>query len=240
MLGPPAQDATPIPTPNPDALAAALGQAQARGLEPVADIAPVVPVPAITPTFKLTSGVLTVAALAVFNTLALLLHTASLRDLSCAYQRQSRLERESLQAQVVARRRAEVLRLLSRSPNGNASPGAEANWRWVLAQLLADAGVAGCVGQGGVLSLTALPAPCLQVAGADNQTIVLTTRPDELRRIGLLARRQPVIALDASLHPAARDEMHMLWEYLARERLSGQAAALPRRAEWFLAVVGGE
>jgi hypothetical protein len=219
----PAQDATP--TPDPDALAAALGQGQARGLEPVVDVAAAVPVPATiatTPTiFTLPGGALTVVGLAAFNTLtlALLLHT--LRD-------QNGLARAS-QARLIAQRRAEVLEIF-RTPDG---------WRWVLAQLLADAGIAGRVGQGGVLSLTASPAPSLQVAGSDNQTYVLTTRPDELRRVGLLARRQRIIPLDASLHPAARDEMQLLWVHLARERLPGQALALSRRAEWFLAVVGG-
>jgi hypothetical protein len=177
---------------------------------------------------------MTVAALVVINTMALLLHAVFLRNLSRAYQRHSDLERQALQARIVAQRRSEVLDLLACSNDG--SPGTRTSWRWVLNQLLADAGVAGYVGQGGVLSLTASPAS-LQVAGADKQTYILTTQPDELRRVGLLARRQRVIRLDASLHPAARDEAQLLWEHLARERAPDQAPALPRRAEWFLAVV---
>jgi hypothetical protein len=216
----PAQDVTLTrdATPEPDVLALALSGQKERLAEPDA-VAPAVPAPT-TATVTLTGGALTIAALAIFNTLALLLHT--LRD-------QNSLARAS-QARLIAQRRAEALEIF-RTPDG---------WRWVLDQLLADAGIAGRVGQGGVLSLAALPAPSLQVAGADGQTYVLTTRPDELRRVGLLARRQRIIPLDASLHPAARDEMQLLWEHLARERLPDQAPALPRRAEWFLAVVGGE
>jgi hypothetical protein len=224
-LAHPAQAATPAP--DLDAPVVVLDQSQTSGLATA-------PVTTTTTTatraITLTSNATTVAALAAFNILVLLLHVASLRSLGRACQRQS-------SAWIVAQRRAEVLNLLL---DGNGPPGTGTGWQWVLNQLLADAGVAGRVGQGGVLNLTAAPAPCLQVAGADNQTYVLTTQPDELRRVGLLDRRQRVIALDASLHPAARDEAQLLWQHLARERAPDQAPALPRRAEWFLAVVGRE
>jgi len=212
-LARPVQDATPTP-PDLDAPVAVL-ENQMSGLT---SVTPVTTTTTHTRTITLTSSTMTVAALAAINSLVLLLHAVSLRSLSRVYQRQS-------DAQIVAQRRAEVADFLT-----------SGGWRWVLNQLLADAGVAGCVGQGGVLNLTASPAS-MQVAGADKQTYILTTQPDELRRIGLLARRQRIIPLDASLHPAARDEAQLLWEHLARERAPDQAPALSRRAEWFLAVV---
>jgi type II secretory pathway pseudopilin PulG len=156
-------------------------------------------------------------------------------NLEQTYRRQKSLELEQLQAQVVARRRAEVETLLA-EPEG---------WRKVIDQLLADAlpDITARVGKIGVLDLSAAPVPRFSVAGVNGQGYLFTTSPEALRRVGLLRQVQVVhtTPLDASLHPAARVEVQAVWEHLAAQRLPGEcpySTVLPRQAEWFLMVLG--
>jgi hypothetical protein len=214
------------PTPEPIALG---GQAK-EGALAVSAASPS-PTAVATVTGSLVLAVFLVGA--GLNGLALLMQATALRSLERSYRRQKNLELEVLQAQVVAQRKAEVARLLEKDPDG---------WQRVLGQLLADAlaGADARIGAGGVLSLSFSPAPRFTVAGVGDYVYVFTTLPDELRRIGILRRREQVVALDASLHPAARIEMQLVWEHLASKRLKGQAPTLPRQAEWFLAVMNDE
>ena len=155
--------------------------------------------------------------------------TRAIRRLEATYRRQKSLELEQLQAQVVARRRAEVEEELAQ-PNG---------WRKVLDQLLADAlpEVGATVGQAGVLDLSADPAPRFTVAGKDGRLYLFTTSPEALRRkVGLVGWKGEAVPLDASLHPAARAEVQAVWEHLAERRLR-ERPVLPRQAEWFLVVL---
>jgi hypothetical protein len=167
-------------------------------------------------------------ALGVFNGLGLLMQATAFRSLRNTYRRHKSLELEQLQAQVVNQRKAEVQRLLE-----------EDRWQQVLNQLLADAlaGPSAFVGQEGILTLSADPAPRFAVAGPSAVVeYVFTTQPQE-QGSGLwqrLRRREPVIPLDAALHPAARVEMQAVWEHLAEKRLRDEAPASPRQAEWFL------
>ena len=218
-----AQQSTPVATPMPVA-AATTGEHPSLSTSTA---------PAASPTTVAVTGSVVVAVILIgtaLNGLAILMLTTACRSLERTYRRQENLKLEVLQSQVVAQRRAEVARILADEPDG---------WQRVLAQLLADA-LPGAerhthaIGTGGVLSLSASPAPCFTVAGAGGRTFVFTTLPDELRRVGLLKRREPVIPLDAGLHPAARIEMGLVWEHLARKRVHGRAPALARRAEWFL------
>jgi len=156
--------------------------------------------------------------------------TRAIRRLERTYRRQKSLELEQLQAQAVARRRAEVEELLAR-PDG---------WRNVLNQLLADAlpEVGARVGTGGVLDLGGSPVPRFTVAGRDGRSYLFTTSPEALRRVKVVGRRERATPLDAALSPAARVEVQAVWDHLAAQRLRGQAPVLPRRAEWFLVVRG--
>jgi hypothetical protein len=154
--------------------------------------------------------------------------TRAIRRLERTYRRQKSLELEQLQAQAVERRRVEVERLLER----------EGSWQGVLDQVLADAlpDATACVGREGVLDLNVSPAPRFTVAGVDGRSYLFTTSPEALRRVGMVGRKNRVIPLDATLSPAARVEVQVLWDHLASGRLRESAPALPRQAEWFLVV----
>lgn len=222
-----AQEATPAPESGPLAVAT-------EDHPPL--LASAASTAAASPTTVALTGSVVIAIILIgmaLNGLALLTQATAFRSLERAYRRQKSLELEVLQSQVVARRQAKVAQLLENDPDG---------WQRVLGQLLADAlaGAGARIGAGGVLSLSVSPAPRFTVAGVGDQVYIFTTLPDELRRIGLLRRKEQVVALDASLHPAARVEMQLVWEHLARRRLQGRAPTLPRQAEWFLAVRGHE
>lgn len=157
--------------------------------------------------------------------------TRAIRRLERTYRRQKSLELEQLQAQVVARRRAEVEALLAR-PDG---------WKQVLDQLLADAlpEVGARVGPEGVLKVSAAPAPHFVVAGEKDGRLAytFTTSPDALRKAGVFGRKNPVVPLDASLHPATRAEAQAVWDHLATRHVRQESIpVLPRQAGWFLVV----
>ncbi len=132
-------------------------------------------------------------------------------------------QRKSLKLQqLIAQRQARVEELLS-EPDG---------WRQVLSQLLADALDRNVlIGQEGILELSLEPAPRYAVAGEEGIEYRLTTQP--LRGVRLPGRKEQVVPLDATLHPAARMEAQMLWEHLAGGQANG---SLPRQAAWFLEV----
>lgn len=152
--------------------------------------------------------------------------TRAIRRLERSYRRQKALELELLQAEAVNRRERDVRQQLA--TDGEA-------WRAVLNQLLADAYPAAPVqvGPAGLLSLAVTPGPRLIVAARDG-TLVFTTDPEPLRRVGLVGRRETPVPLDAGLHPAARVEMQAVWEHLAAQRLGDAAPVLPRQAAWFV------
>ncbi|HEC35805.1 MAG TPA: hypothetical protein ENI39_04630 [Anaerolineae bacterium] len=155
--------------------------------------------------------------------------TRAIRRLERTYRRQKSLELEQLQAQAVARRRAEVEEIL-------AQPG---GWQQVLDQLLADAlpEVGARVGPEGVLKVSAAPAPHFVVAGEKGLAYTFTTSPDALRKAGVFGRKNPVVPLDASLHPATRAEAQAVWDHLATRHVRQESIpVLPRQAGWFLVV----
>lgn len=152
--------------------------------------------------------------------------TRAIRRLERSYRRQKALELELLQAEVVNRREREVRQRLATDPDA---------WRALLNQLLADAYPAAPVqvGPAGLLSLAVTPGPRLVVA-SQTGTLIFTTDPEPLRRVGLVGRREMPVPLDAGLHPAARVEMQAVWEHLAAQRLGDVAPVLPRQAAWFV------
>lgn len=155
--------------------------------------------------------------------------TGAIQQLERTYRRQKSLELETLQAQAVAQRRAEVEGQL----------GETGGLERVVNQLLADAlpETGAKVGTGGVLEVSANPTSRFTVAGDSGRQYLFTTSIEALREVKVLGRNEEGIALDAALHPAARAEVQAVWERLAAQRLKGRdVPVLPRQAEWFLVV----
>jgi hypothetical protein len=164
--------------------------------------------------------------------------TLAIRAFERTYRRQKALELEQLQASLVEQRRAEVKKILHTGASDQ-----EQGWRKIVRQLLADAlpESGGRIGAGGLLNLSASPAPRFTVAGAGESNYLFTTSPEALRRVKMIGRRDKALPLDAGLHPAARVEVQAVWDFLAlrqrlAERRESDAPTLPRQAEWFLVV----
>jgi hypothetical protein len=172
--------------------------------------------------------VLLVAALAAGAAISLSngAMTRAIRRMERTYRRQKALELEQLQTRAVAQRRMEVEALLTQ-PQG---------WQTIIGQLLSDAlpEMGDYPAQTDVIELSTTPAPRFTVAGANSNAYLFTTSPEELRRVGILKRREQPLPLDAGLHPAARVEIQAVWEHLAQQRLRENTPMLPRQAEWFL------
>jgi hypothetical protein len=191
-----------------------------------------------------TGGVVLAALVAGLGFLGVsgLIQSAAIRGLERTYRRQKSLELEQLQAQAIDARRREMAQLLASEEDG---------WQTVIDQLLVDAdrqSVAALphgserAGRLSLLDISMVPVPRFTVAGPGDVTYLFTTSPRALRQIHILSRKHKAVALDASLHPAARVEVQAVWDHLAARRLPGQGtAALPRQAAWFLVArpVGG-
>lgn len=178
------------------------------------------------------------AALAVILSNAAV--TRSINHLERSYRRQKTLELEQLQAQLMANRDGELREILDDS---------DGSWRQVVQQLLADAfpeRIATDTGSDGWLTLAEVSdrPPQFAVGRQDEtgETFLFSASREALSGspglrdiIFNLLRRDPIIAVDASLSPTARVEVEAVWRHLAQTR-SLDPLALPRKAEWYLTV----
>jgi len=126
------------------------------------------------------------------------------------------------------RRRVEVQQLL----NGNAG-----EWRGVISQATADViGRPVTLLKDDLPSIKGKPAPYLSIRDPETAiTYLYTIDPEILQRVRMVRRADRVIHLDA-VHDAARLEVHLVFEHLARLLLREDTPAVPRQAEWYLIV----
>ncbi len=173
-------------------------------------------------------GVLGVAALAVlvFVGFALLTQTAATRSLERAYRQHKSLELEHLQAQTVARRRAELEKSLEEQAD---------DWREIVHQVLADALPSAATDEWvTVTDISASPPHFTAARQEGSEEYVFTVAPELVRR-GRLTQRNRVIPLDASLAPTARVEVQAVWQHLMNQH-GLERRVLPRQAAWYLVV----
>lgn len=174
------------------------------------------------------SAVLDVGLLVVlaFVGFALLTQTAATRSLERTYRQHKSLELEHLQAQTVARRRAELEKSLEEQAD---------DWREIVHQVLADALPSAATDEWvTVTDVSASPPHFTAARQEGSEEYVFTVSPELVRR-GRLTQRNRVIPLDAALAPTARVEVQAVWRHLMNQH-GLERRALPRQAAWYLVV----
>ncbi|MCP4541311.1 MAG: hypothetical protein GY832_29620, partial [Chloroflexi bacterium] len=138
-----------------------------------------------------------------FTGVTSLLQTMAVRSLTRTYRQQKTHEMEYRQYQVIARRKAEIEQLLAD----------DGDWRQVLKQVIADAVPGVSPTWLTVMDVSATPVPHFDVTGEDGKRYTFTISPSFA-----FPWRARAIPLDASLSPAMRVEVQVIWEYLTEQQ----------------------